>query len=56
MTTTAKTKTTLMSKIRRALRELKGGQDAIFGYDREFLPPTPRSTASTVRVENVAAV
>jgi len=38
MTATAKpkTKTTLMSKIRRALSELKGGQGAIFRYDRDF--------------------
>jgi hypothetical protein len=40
MTTAAtprtKTKTTFMSKMRRALRELMGGQDAIFRYDREF--------------------
>lgn len=38
MSATAKTntKTTLMSKIRRALRELKNGQDAIFRYDRTF--------------------
>ena len=36
MTATAKTKNPLISKIRRALRELMSGQDAIFGYDREF--------------------
>ena len=27
---------TIVSKIRRALREMQGGQDAIFSYDREF--------------------
>jgi hypothetical protein len=39
MTTTktkSKTTTTLISRIRRALRELTGGQTAIFRYDREF--------------------
>ena len=35
MTTTAR-KTTLVSKIRRVLREMQSGQDAIFTYDREF--------------------
>ena len=27
---------TIVTKIRRALRDMKGGQDAIFTYDREF--------------------
>jgi hypothetical protein len=27
---------TIASKIRRALREMQAGQDAIFTYDREF--------------------
>jgi hypothetical protein len=36
MATTTNNKITLISKIRRLLRELKGGQDAIFNYDREF--------------------
>jgi hypothetical protein len=34
--TTTKTTSTLISRIRRALRELTGGQAAIFRYDREF--------------------
>ena len=33
---TLKTNTTIVSKIRRALREMQAGQDAIFTYDREF--------------------
>ena len=33
---TLKTNPTIVSKIRRALREMQGGQDAIFTYDREF--------------------
>jgi hypothetical protein len=33
---TLKTNTSIASKIRRALRELQRGQDAIFGYDRDF--------------------
>jgi hypothetical protein len=36
MTTTTTTKITLLSKLRRLLRELARGQDAIFRYDREF--------------------
>jgi hypothetical protein len=36
MTPTTKNKITLFSKIRQLLRELKGGQNAIFRYDREF--------------------
>ena len=36
MTTTAQNKTTVVSKIRRALRQMQRGQDAIFTYDREF--------------------
>jgi hypothetical protein len=35
-TTTTKNKVTLISRIRHLLRELKGGQNAIFSYDREF--------------------
>ncbi len=35
MTTTA-TKTTLVSKIRRVLRDMQAGQDVMFTYDREF--------------------
>jgi hypothetical protein len=31
-----KTQRTIVSKIRRALREMQSGQDAIFSYDREF--------------------
>ena len=30
------THASIASKIRRALRDLQRGQDAIFGYDREF--------------------
>ena len=33
---TLRTNTSIASKIRRALRELQAGQDAIFSYDREF--------------------
>lgn len=33
---TLKTNTSIASKIRRALRDLQHGQDAIFTYDREF--------------------
>jgi hypothetical protein len=33
---TPRTKTSIASKIRRALREMQAGQDAIFTYDREF--------------------
>jgi hypothetical protein len=33
---TLKTNTSITSKIRRALRELQAGQDAIFSYDRDF--------------------
>jgi hypothetical protein len=33
---TPKTSTKIVSKIRRALREMQAGQDAIFSYDREF--------------------
>jgi hypothetical protein len=33
---TNKPNTTIVSKIRRALREMQNGQDAIFTYDREF--------------------
>jgi hypothetical protein len=33
---TPKTNRTIVSKIRRALREMQSGQDAIFTYDREF--------------------
>jgi hypothetical protein len=33
---TNKTRTSITSKIRRALREMQSGQDAIFSYDREF--------------------
>ena len=41
MSTTAtqtqnQTQTTLIAKIRNWLRELRGGQDAMFRYDREF--------------------
>jgi hypothetical protein len=31
-----RTHTSIVSKIRRALREMQSGQDAIFSYDREF--------------------
>jgi len=34
--TTPKTHATMVSKIRRALRDMQRGQDAIFTYDREF--------------------
>ena len=34
--TTPKTNSTIVSKIRRALREMQRGQDAMFTYDREF--------------------
>jgi hypothetical protein len=34
--TTPKSNTTIVSKIRRALREMQKGQDAIVGYDRDF--------------------
>jgi hypothetical protein len=33
---TLKTNTTIASKIRRALRDMQSGQDAIFTYEREF--------------------
>ena len=33
---TLKTNTSITSRIRRALREMQAGQDAIFTYDREF--------------------
>jgi hypothetical protein len=33
---TLKTNTSIASKIRRALREMQSGQDAIFTYEREF--------------------
>jgi hypothetical protein len=33
---TLKTNTTIASKIRRALREMQAGQDALVGYDRDF--------------------
>jgi hypothetical protein len=33
---TLKTNTTIVSKIRRALRDMQNGQDAIFTYEREF--------------------
>jgi hypothetical protein len=33
---TPTTRTTVVAKIRRALREMQHGQDAIFSYDREF--------------------
>jgi hypothetical protein len=39
MTTTATaqtTKTSFAAKIRRMIRELRGGNDAMFRYDREF--------------------
>jgi hypothetical protein len=41
MSTTAtqtqnQTQTTLIAKIRNWLRQLRGGQDAMFRYDREF--------------------
>ena len=31
-----KTSPTIVSKIRRALRDMRGGQNAIFTYDREW--------------------
>jgi hypothetical protein len=34
--TQTKTQTTLIAKIRNWLRQLRGGQDAMFRYDREF--------------------
>ena len=34
--TQTQTKTTLIAKIRNWLRQLHGGQDAMFRYDREF--------------------
>jgi hypothetical protein len=34
--TTVKTNTSIAAKIRRALREMQSGQDAIFSYDRDF--------------------
>jgi hypothetical protein len=36
MTAAATTKHTLTSRIRRLLRELRGGNNAMFRYDREF--------------------
>jgi hypothetical protein len=36
MSTTTKTNKTIVSKIRKAVREMQRGQDAIFTYDREF--------------------
>jgi hypothetical protein len=36
MNTTAKSRKTIVSKIRHAVREMQRGQDAIFTYDREF--------------------
>ena len=33
---TTRTRTSIVSKIRRALREMQSGQDAMFTYDREF--------------------
>ena len=35
-TTATQTQTTLIAKIRDWLRQLRGGQDAMFRYDREF--------------------
>jgi hypothetical protein len=40
MSTTAtqtQTQTTLIAKIRNWLRQMRGGQDAMFRYEREFL-------------------
>ncbi len=40
MTTTAtetKTQTVVIAKIRHWLRQLRGGQAAMFGYDRKFV-------------------
>ena len=34
--TTLKTNNSIVSKIRRALREMQAGQDVMFTYDREF--------------------
>ena len=34
--TQSQTQTTLIAKIRNWLRQLRGGQDAMFRYDREF--------------------
>jgi hypothetical protein len=34
--TQTQTQTTVIAKIRNWLRQLRGGQDAMFGYDREF--------------------
>jgi hypothetical protein len=34
--TQTQTQTTLIAKIRNWLRQLRGGQDAMFRYDREF--------------------
>jgi hypothetical protein len=34
--TTPKNNTTMISKIRRALRDMQRGQDALHGYDRDF--------------------
>jgi hypothetical protein len=34
--TQTQTPTTVIAKIRKWLRQLHGGQDAIFRYDREF--------------------
>jgi hypothetical protein len=34
--TQTKTQTTLIAKIRNWLRQLRGGQDAMFRYDSEF--------------------
>ena len=34
--TTPKTNRPIVSRIRRALREMQSGQDAIFTYEREF--------------------
>ncbi len=35
-TTATHTQMTLIAKIRNWLRQLRGGQDAMFRYDREF--------------------
>ena len=35
-TTATQTQTTLIAKIRNWLRQLRGGQDAMFRYDRGF--------------------
>jgi hypothetical protein len=34
--TQTQTQTTVVAKIRNWLRQLRGGQDAMFRYDREF--------------------